>query len=222
MLKTLIWLGRKLIPPQIKNKIFVYRSNKRSNKSMLERHTIIEKWKATGKQLPTPHEIKQVIIENYQRASGYKTLIETGTYMGDMVAAQKNNFDTIYSIELSKQFWQRASIRFKKYPHIKIVYGDSGKVLYHLTKDLTTPAIFWLDGHYSAGHTAKGEKECPILEEIDAITKNAAFKHILLIDDARLFTGNNDYPTLNYLTNYLKSKHSGYEIAVKDDVIVCT
>lgn len=222
MFRTLIEVGKKIMPSQIKNIIVVYKSNKRSNKSRLERNSIIRKWEAQGKPLPTPHEIKQVIIEYYKKIYGYKILVETGTYMGDMVEAQRTNFEKIYSVELSTEFWKRAVIRFKKYPHIKIVQGDSGKVLHSLTKDLTIPAIFWLDGHYSAGHTAKGEKECPILEEIDAIVGNNTLKHILLIDDARLFTGKNDYPTIEYLTQYVQNRHQGYQVNIKDDVIICT
>lgn len=222
MFKSIIGLVKKILPTQIQNKIIAYRNNKRSYKSRVKRQTIIKNWNNQGKPLPTPHEIKQIIIEHYQKVSGCTILIETGTYVGDMVEAQRENFVKIYSIELSKEFWKRAVERFKKYKHIKIVHGDSGKVLSQITAQLTAPAIFWLDGHYSAGHTAMGDKECPILEEVDSIFKYKNLEHVLLIDDARLFTGQNDYPTVSDLTIYIQSKHPGYQLLIKDDVLIYT
>ena len=50
-----------------------------------------------------------------------------------------------------------------------IVQGDSGKVLSEILLEINEPAIFWLDGHYTAGITARGVKECPIFEELDCI-----------------------------------------------------
>jgi hypothetical protein len=44
--------------------------------------------------------------------------------------------------------------------------------------------MFWLDRHYSGGFTAKGEKDCPIIEELDAISNGSHLKHSILIDDA--------------------------------------
>jgi hypothetical protein len=222
MIRKLVEAAKKWTPAHIKNIFIVYKSKKRFSKARALRNTIIKNWEVQGKPLPAPHEIKQVAVEHYQKISGYKVLIETGTYMGDMIEAQKANFEKIYSVELSMGFWKRAVIRFKKYGHIKIIQGDSGKVLFNLAKDLTTPAIFWLDGHYSGGDTARGEKECPVLDEIEAIAGgDSMLKHILLIDDARLFTGKNDYPAIAYLTEYVQSKYPGYQVLIKDDVIIC-
>jgi hypothetical protein len=61
------------------------------------------------------------------------------------------------------------------------VQGDSGKELPKIVTQLDTPAIFWLDGHYSAGITAKGDTECPIFEELEAIFEpDKSCKHILI------------------------------------------
>ena len=79
--------------------------------------------------------------------------------------------------------------------------------------------FFWLDGHYSGGVTAKGDKECPILEEVNAIFKFKNIAHILLVDDARSFNGQHDYPTVEELTNHIKNKNNKYEVVVKDDII---
>ncbi len=138
-----------------------------------------QEWKKNGCPSPPPHIVKQMTIAEYQRKYGYTILIETGTYMGDMVEAQKSNFKKIFSIELGIDLFEKAQKRFKNEKNIAIVQGDSGKVLPQILKNLYEPAIFWLDGHYSAGITAKGDKNSPIFEELNAILNNKQFKHII-------------------------------------------
>jgi hypothetical protein len=221
MIKYATTLLNIVVPEFIKNKIYAYRNEKRIRESRINRRERVREWEAKGKPVPTPHEIKQIIIEDVQALSGYSTLIETGTYMGDMIEIQRPNFKRLYSIELSETLWKRAVKRFRKYPQVTILQGDSGKLLPTITDKLSEPAIFWLDGHYSAGDTALGEKECPIFEEIDSIFKNDThLKHILLVDDARLFVGKNDYPRVDELTAYIQKRKPGYQLSVKDDVLV--
>lgn len=220
MLKQLIDFSKKLVPLEIKYKIIARRNNKRAAQSLARRDAVIKNWQDQGKPSPNPHEVKQEMLESYQKKTGYKTLIETGTYLGDMVEAQRKNFKEIYSIELSTDFWANAVKRFETFPHILILQGDSGKVLSSITDQLNAPAIFWLDGHYSGGNTAKGDKECPILEEINAILKNKHLKHLLLIDDARLFIGEADYPTVTQLTQHVKDLNPAYQFSQENDTLI--
>ena len=153
-----------------------------------------------------------------QQKSNYKTLIETGTYCGDMINSQKNNFKKIVSIELDYKLYNKAIKKFNKYKHIKIINGDSAIVLENLCKEINDSVIFWLDGHYSGIGTSKGEKETPIYEELDSIFNNN-INHIILIDDARCFNGECDYPTLNELFQIVNKKEKNYNIEVKNDII---
>jgi len=162
--------------------------------------------------------MKQRIVEDYQRQYGCDVLIETGTFLGDMVEAQRENFKKIYSIELQNELAQKAQQRFINVEHIKILQGDSGKLLRMILTEINEPAIFWLDAHYSGGLTAKGDKDCPIYDEVDAIFEKKR-DHILLIDDARYFTGEGDYPDINSLAAYINSKDARYKMSVKEDVI---
>lgn len=160
-----------------------------------------------------------MVIAEYKKKNHATILIETGTYYGDMIEAQRMLFKKIFSIELNENLWQKAVNRFNKYRHITILNGDSGKVLHTITNSLNENAIFWLDGHYSHGVTSRGEKDCPILEEIDAIFGNSNLNHILLIDDARLFNGEGDYPTIENLNKRIQEHDANYFCEIKDDII---
>ena len=181
----------------------------------------ILKWKQKGCPLPAVHPIKQEIIKAYQKKTKAQVLIETGTYTGEMIYAQMKNFKEIHSIELSNYYYNRARIRFGKYPKVKLHLGNSAEVLHQILPQLKERAIFWLDGHYSGGLTAggaEGETQCPILGELDAILPYK-YSHVLLIDDARYFIGQNDYPTIEQLKEYLDKKCVKYSFEIATDVI---
>jgi hypothetical protein len=179
----------------------------------------LDLWKKNGCPVPPPHLVKQLTIAEIQKKYGHQILVETGTYMGDMVEAQKTRFKKIISIELGIDLFKKAQKRFRKDNNVLIVQGDSGVVLSKILEDLFEPAIFWLDGHYSEGITAKGNKECPIFEELDSIFNSGKYNHILLIDDARCFVGIGDYPSVERLTEYVRSKNNKYQVEIKNDII---
>lgn len=210
---------RSVTPGFIMDKIDGYLYEKREETKLGQRAGILANWEKAGKPVPPPAELKQTVMDTYQLKSGCGVLVETGTYKGDMIEAQRKHFKKIYSIELSDRMYQYAADRFKRYPHIEIIHGDSGTMLETITKKLDEQAIFWLDGHYSSGITAKGDTECPIFGEIDAVFKYKNLNHILLVDDARCFNGQGDYPTIDQLTAYIKNKDPRYEVEVKDDIM---
>jgi hypothetical protein len=177
------------------------------------------RWSVNGKLLPPPHLYKQITIRKYKRKFSLDTFIESGTYLGEMVEAQRNRFQKIISIELSEYLFASAKNKFQKYKNIEILYGDSGELIKDIVANLNKPAIFWLDGHYSGGNTAKGKVETPIINELEAIIQSNK-DHIILIDDARQFNGNNDYPTIKYLEEFVAK--GGYYLLVKNDIIRLT
>jgi protein-L-isoaspartate O-methyltransferase len=81
-----------------------------------------------GKVIPPPHIVKQKVIEEYQNKFAVNVLVETGTFMGEMLYAQRKNFKSIYSIELSNELYKIAKQRLKNYKHINLLRGDSGDV----------------------------------------------------------------------------------------------
>jgi hypothetical protein len=179
----------------------------------------LNRWIKKGFPVPPPHIVKQLTISEYQDKYNYTILVETGTFLGDMVEAQKKRFKKIFSIEVGVDLYNNATKRFKNDKNVTIVLGDSGKVLPEILSEINEPAICWLDGHYSAGITEKGDKDCPIFEELEAIFNSKKLNHILLIDDARLFIGKGDYPNIEKLTEYILSKNEEYKVEVKHDII---
>ncbi len=142
-------------------------------------------------------QYKRDVIRQLAQTSGIKTFIETGTFRGDMLAAVAEFFDQLYSIELSEQLYTDAVARFKNQPKFTLLQGDSGEALGVLLGRITTPAMFWLDGHYSGSTTGRGIEDTPIWRELRHIEAHPLkLRHVILIDDARLFTGESGYPTL--------------------------
>jgi len=178
-------------------------------------------WYLSGCPIPPPHIVKQNTIEAYRQKSGYTVFIETGTFMGEMVDAQKSRFERVISIELGQDLFIKAQKKFARDKNVTIVQGDSGKVLVEIMRHINEPAIFWLDGHYSGGITAKGEKNSPIFEELKAIFSDKFNNHIILIDDARDFVGKGDYPTISEISDFINGINENYRIMVENDIIRC-
>jgi len=179
----------------------------------------LKKWENSGHFGPMPHIIKQRVLGEFARQFNLKIFVETGTYYGDMVEAMRNFFDTIYSIELSQKLFNKAKKRFKFEKNIKLIQGDSGKELGIVMKEINKPALFWLDGHYSAGVSARGKKDSPIYEELNCILDGQDLEHVIIIDDAHLFGTDPAYPTIDELKEFIYSKRESVQIAVDDDSI---
>lgn len=166
-----------------------------------------------------PQEVKAEKITKLQKESGYSVFIETGTYKGDMIESQKNNFVLLYSIELGSMLAKRARKRFSRQSHVHIYQGDSAKLLGRILTNVGKPCIFWLDAHYSGGVTAKNTQNTPIMAELKVILSSKKLHHIILIDDARLFTGKNDYPTMTALKKLVRTSRPEARIYRADDMI---
>lgn len=179
----------------------------------------VSQWKEAGKPLPPPHLVKQQIVARHASSFGARTLIETGTFHGDMVYAMRRHFTKIVSVELSTTLYREARRRFQRYSHIEILNGDSGEVLPRVLTNLSEGCVFWLDGHYSAGDTAKASIETPIIQELQTILEHPIQEHVILIDDARLFDGTHDYPTLDDLRALLTRYRPDWSVLVQHDVI---
>ena len=168
------------------------------------------------------HYRKVLTIQKYAAIYNAKIFVETGTYMGDMVYAVRNSFPRIYSAELDSTLHARAAYLFAKQENITILHGDSALLLPDILDRLDEPALFWLDGHFSGGITAKAELETPISEELRHILNHRVPNHVILIDDARLFNGERDYPALEALRDFIAGIRPDHFFEVDTDIIRIT
>ena len=116
----------------------------------------------------------------------YPTFIETGTHMGDSIFAMEPYFKSLHTIELDYNYYNYTKNRYGG-NKIQFILGDSSTVFNTLLPSIETDSIFFLDGHWSGGNTAKGNKDCPLIEEIISINSNFKHNGIIIIDDYRLF-----------------------------------
>lgn len=176
-------------------------------------------WKMKGQEGGAPHLYKQQMIKDFSKKYQLSVLIETGTYLGEMVYAMQNQFTKIYSIELAHTIFERAKKRFAKYSNVTILEGDSESVLPKLISEISNPTLFWLDGHYSGGETARANQDTPVFSEVRLILENMKQPFTILIDDARLFVGKDGYPTIDELNNLVAEKNPGLKLEIKKDII---
>jgi hypothetical protein len=118
--------------------------------------------------------------------SKFNVFVETGTYHGDTILAMEPYFNTLYTIEISQALYYNTKSKYRG-NKINFLLGDSSFVLEDITKNISEPAIFFLDGHWSLGDTGRGPKDCPLYEELHHINNNFKNEAIIIIDDFRLF-----------------------------------
>lgn len=173
-----------------------------------------------------PYREKREIIDSYRKQFSVSKFVETGTFLGDTVEYFKSRFEYVYSIELSEELHRNAAERFKADTNVRIIHGDSGAILKTLIGELDSPGMFWLDGHYSSEfyvgetfiRTAKSDKVTPIIQELETLLADK-HPHVILIDDARLFTGESDYPKIEEVIALVKRAALPYDVSVARDII---
>ena len=185
----------------------------------LRRARIVRQWQRAGRPLPPPPAVKQRIVREYAKRFRLGTLVETGTYLGEMVQASHSVFSQIHSVELDTALFERAQEKFAGARGVHLWQGDSAAVLPQILAQINTPCLFWLDGHYSAGLTARGPRDTPVLEELQAIFAHPVAGHVVLIDDARCFTGEGDYPAEDALRARILRERPDWILENSDDVL---
>jgi hypothetical protein len=176
-------------------------------------------WTRAGRPIPAPPVVKQRVVKRALRAHSLDTVIETGTFTGEMVAALIGYARRIVSIELDDALYGAAVKRFAHEPGVELLHGDSGRLLAPVVKALSGPAVFWLDGHFTGPGSARTDVASPIVREIETILAHPTPGHVVLIDDAREFTGQDGYPTISALRDMVWRVQPGADFAVEDDII---
>lgn len=178
-------------------------------------------WKLRPHPVRSPHLLKQRTVLEYAGKFGLRVLVETGTYYGEMVAAVKDRFDRIYSIECVPELARQAARRFDRNPRIRILEGDSALVLPELLKSLAEPALFWLDAGYWGWEHLRRDPE-RLSAEVEAILGYSVRTHVILMDDARMLNGQNGALTLAEFQSRVASRFPDRRVGVLHDIVRIT
>ncbi|MFO7733952.1 MAG: hypothetical protein R6X21_09920 [Candidatus Aminicenantes bacterium] len=175
--------------------------------------------------IPSTPVIADLILK-LQKEYSIHDFVETGTYLGATAVWASQRFERVYTIEASKELWERAVSNHASIGNIEFLYGDSWSVLDRLAPRLVSPIFYWLDAHWSAGNTFGEGAECPLLDELAIIQKQpqAAF---ILIDDADMFLSPpprphspDAWPDIYSVLYLLKQEFENY-VVVFENVIIC-
>lgn len=155
-----------------------------------------------------------------------RDFIETGTYEGATAVWASRHFERVITVECSKEIYQKAVSKYGRVNKINFLLGDSRTVLRTLVPQLTRPAFFWLDAHFSGGETYGKDNECPLIEEIHAIN-TSGHNHFIFIDDARLFCSPpprphrvEQWPSIDEIIRALEPDvHKRYIVMIEDAII---
>jgi FkbM family methyltransferase len=167
-------------------------------------------------------------LQDLAQRFGIRAFVETGTYLGGTAEAAAEIFEDVHTIELSAELAQQATARLVARKNVRVYQGDSLELLPQILKRLSGPALFWLDGHWSTGRTARGKVNTPILDELRAIKESGIRDAVILIDDLRLFgkpsqqvdssSSLHGYPDLNEIHRAVMAIDSSYQFLVLGDV----
>ena len=176
---------------------------------------IIKHWGKNNYLESAPQFIKEFVFEKYGVTDA--PWVESGTYLGKTTNFLRKRYPHVYSIEPEFKLYNAASKRFNE-KNVTLYNDISENVFPKLLKNLYGDVNFWLDGHYSEGITFKGEKDCPVENELNAIEINwNNFKKVtILVDDVRCFLPNNslysDYPSIDYLVDWARKFKMSWRI----------
>ncbi len=178
-------------------------------------------WKLRGEPRRIPHLLKQRAVLEYARNYGLTTLVETGTYYGEMIAAVANRFRRIYSIELNPELAKLAQERFHGKPHVEIIEGDSQTVVPRLVQKMNEACLWWLDAGY-CGWVGEVGNPNRLGTEFSSILADQRFEHVILMDDADGINGEGGSPTLPELIASIEANYPNRRVEVARNIIRIT
>lgn len=185
---------------------------------------LIVEWAVTGEPAFPPPPLKVLTLVHAMRQHGCRVFVETGTYFGDTTAVMAQRGHRVHTIELSPEIHRAAAARFAGDPRVTCLLGDSAALLPGIVEQLEEPALFWLDGHYSGGPTAKGGLDTPIMAELECLKRARREKagvidrSAIFIDDTREF-GSGDYPTLAAVEAFIDAAFPMHRRVLANDIL---
>lgn len=175
-------------------------------------------WLLRGRPTRIPHIVKQRTVQEFGQRYKLRTLVETGTYYGEMVSGLKNAFSRIVSIEFDPALAAAAKTRFSRYPHIEILHGSSELMVQQILQTLNEPALFWLDAGYFlwAGEHKTTDR---LMTELDSIFRHRIPNHVVLIDDVVSWSGRDGTPEVTELERDINRLYPERKITVESGLM---
>lgn len=131
--------------------------------------------------------LEHVFNNREEQFKEFPTFVETGTWLAETSVMASQLFETVHTIEIKDEFCNNARRLHRDKKNIYFHLGDSSILMPLLCKKMTSNVVFFLDGHWSAGNTGRGKKDCPLYEELTAIMDNLQQEALIIVDDCRLF-----------------------------------
>mgnify|MGYP001055464786 FL=1 len=187
----------------------------------IQTYASMRQWKKRDYLENSPQIVKQKVFHKYVIKDA--VWVETGTYLGSTTNFLSGLFPHVYTVEPEPKLYAAACKRFMG-KNVTLFNNVSENIFPSLLPKLSGNINFWLDGHYSAGITFKGEKDCPVEDELIAIEKNFDNfdKITILIDDVRCFLPNNssytDYPSIDYLVDW--ARRMNFHWRIEHDIFI--
>ncbi|MCU0317182.1 MAG: hypothetical protein MUC92_11380 [Fimbriimonadaceae bacterium] len=187
------------------------------------------KWFLNGKPLALDPWGKRKRLAALGLEHNCDTFVETGTFLGGTLKALAPSFKKLLSVEALPALHEMNKRRLKKFSHIHLWFGGSETHMPAMVQAVEGRALFWLDGHYSQGITARTDYDCPLEFELRAIAESERKDHVIVIDDLRHFPvdeqkpkGEEDpaYPQVSKVEGWLKEINPNYLIRKEFDNII--
>ncbi len=119
------------------------------DKTSIGKKIALNHWVKRGCPIPPPHVYKIQTIREYSKQYHSNYFVETGTFWGTTLKASLKYFRYLASVELSKELYHKAQIKFKHYKKVHLYNGDSAVALTDMLGD------FVLSKNDSIGFSAK-------------------------------------------------------------------
>lgn len=132
------------------------------------------------------------VVAKLRREFRINYFFETGTAKGDATELAAIMFDKVFTCDIDPEAIHVTSLRLADYDNVQIKYMPSPDFIRLVKRQLDQPIMWWLDAHWCGG-PIKPQKECPLLEELEAIGSLNGHS-VLLVDDIHYMTKPPPYP----------------------------
>jgi len=111
---------------------------------------------------------------------GIKTIIETGTYLGQTTEEFSKIVDNVLTIEINESYYASSKSKLKKYPNVKCLLGSSPNKMSEIlsASELNKPVLFYLDAHWGNYN--------PLIDELKRISLHKMKCSVIAIHDFKV------------------------------------